>query len=81
MGHEGNMIYNPAMQRIINGMIRAFGAAAHEEAMRCAARFAEIEDSEGVEIWHGIASEIERRAPPRPHTGSSAPGPSDLICG
>jgi hypothetical protein len=59
-------MYNPAMQRIINGMIRAFGDAAQEEALRCAARFAEIDDSEGEEIWRGIAEEIERRAQPRP---------------
>ena len=59
-------MHNPAMQRIINGMIRAFGDAAYDEALRCAARFAEIEDSEGEEIWRQIAGEIERRARPQP---------------
>ena len=66
-------MYNSAMQRIINGMIRAFGESAREEALRCAARFAEIEDTEGVEIWHGIADEIERRVPSRPQTNAPAP--------
>jgi hypothetical protein len=58
-------MHNPAMQRIINGMMRAFGDAAHDEALRCAARFAEIDDNEGEEIWRQIAGEIERRSLPR----------------
>lgn len=58
-------MYNPAMQRITNGMIRAFGDAAYEEALRCAARFAEVDDDEGEEIWRQIAGEIERRNQPQ----------------
>lgn len=54
-------MHNQAMQRIISGMIRSFGDGAHEEALRCAARFAEIDDTRGEDIWRQIAGEIERR--------------------
>ena len=59
-------MHNQAMQRIISGLIRSFGDAAYEEALRCAARFAEIDDTKGEEIWRQIAGEIERRHLPGP---------------
>lgn len=54
---------NFALQRLVTGMIRAFGDSAHEEALRCAERFAEIHDTEGEEIWKEIAQEITRFRP------------------
>jgi len=58
-------MHNLAMQRIISGMIRSFGDGAHQEALRCAASFAQIDDTEGEVIWRQIAGEIERRCQPR----------------
>jgi hypothetical protein len=63
-------MHNQAIQRLISGMIRAFGDGAREEALRCAARFAEIDDTRGEDIWRQIAGEIERRG--QQQAGSSA---------
>jgi hypothetical protein len=57
---------NFTLQRLVTGMIRAFGDRAHEEALKCAGRFAEINDTEGEEIWKEIADEITRYFPPQP---------------
>lgn len=58
---------NFTLQRLVTGMIRAYGASAYQEALKCAQRFAEIDDREGEEIWKEIAGEITRNFP------SSAP--------
>lgn len=57
---------NFTLQRLVTGMIRAFGASAHQEAMRCAERFAQIDDTEGEEIWKEVAQEITRYFPAAP---------------